>query len=291
MSREGQPRKEGIWKAYASPRIKAACDAYEDTKGSELQHVSVDSTKKLGDVDVPKFDATRLRSFLAGGSKDLNFADLSGLNLSGMNLAGVDLTGASLMSVRFSNRTKMLDANLSGARFDKRSLRSFLGAGFKKLNGANLSGLDLSGMNLRSVDLSNVDLQGVTFSKYTKLENTHFRGALIDNTSLRSFLGAGFKKLSGADLKGVDLSGRDLRELDLSNATLSGVAFSRDTKLKGTNLIGASFDKASLGSFLAADFKNLQHVNLPETMRDLPPKRCWHTQFLERIRALFSSGI
>lgn len=186
---------------------------------------------------------------------------MTGADLSGTDLSRAKLTGARMDGIRTDAKTRLADADLTGA---------------------SLVGADLRGMVLDRAKLANANLTRIIADERTRAEGAAFNGANLTEACLTNSALLRGAKLDGvlaprASLAGAQLQGTDFSKADLSGATLAsedtgpgdachctpergpaacGLTRAQGALFKETNLSGANLSATDLRSV------NLEKVDL-----------------------------
>ncbi|HZO14940.1 MAG TPA: DUF2169 domain-containing protein [Polyangiaceae bacterium] len=234
--------------------VQAAVDSGESLAGHDLTGADL-SEMKLSGVDLRGafLESAKLTgSDLSGAHLEdavLARAELAGADLSGAHLGGANLGGARLVETKLDDadlekavlmRAELVRASLRGARLRNADLLE-----------AEIGQSDLTGADLHESMLLNVSLGGCRFAD-ANLEEATIVDCTLDGAV---FDGANLHKTSFTNCKGTEVSFRGVKANEL--IVVHGSAFPGSNwndaildkaNFRGTDLLGARFENASLSS-------------------------------------------
>jgi uncharacterized protein YjbI with pentapeptide repeats len=180
---------------------------------------------------------------------------MASLGYSGLDLSDMILRNDYELAAKNLARTKLSDADLTGADLSQANLEG------ADLGGAHLTGADLSQAHLERADLGGANLTGAILHQAT-LSDAQLSGAILRKAKLTNaaMQNARFSDVGLDGVRTADLSDANLRNANLTEADLRGV------DLSNADLTGADASKAQMKGYHAGGNYSVGPTKLHETI-------------------------
>lgn len=168
----------------------------QDLRKVNLQLLDADILDTI-DFTSAKLSAENVADFVAKGlGEKLRGTDLSLATLEHVALTAVKKPSANFREAIIAKETVSPGQSLAGVKIDEMQVETFLKSGRKNLNGVDCSNLQFVKMDFSDADFTGAHFNATTMTdcgvnKRSHFSGAAFQGAMLDLSTLKSFLAAG----------------------------------------------------------------------------------------------------